>query len=222
MATLGAGNRVEVERPLPPLIRPATCLEVVLSTPEATRTDVLRGGVVEAYTPAGADAVPAGRLRLVPGRTTPAILMVTAHARGTSRVVVTASGAAVSMRPLELGAMAAEGVRPVVARFRVAEPGRSQVTLTARDDRGSTSFDAIHPYAARPGLPKRPLPGRYAFADGRLAFKIRPDFSVTRLRAPLMCDSTSLTARFPQDLKMPRGGVAAKVARTGNEWFGGS
>lgn len=223
VATLGAGNTVEVERPLPPELVPArpTCLEVVLSTPGATRTDVLRGGVVEGHTPAGAEAVPAGRLRLVPGRTTPAILMVTSHARATSRVVVTASGAAVSMRPFELGAMAAEEVRPVVARFRVAEPGRSQVALTARDDWSSTSFDATHSYAARPGLPKRPLPGRYAFADGRLAFKIRPDFSVTRLRAPLVCGaSTSHTARFPEDLRMPRGGVAAKVARSGDEWFG--
>ena len=220
VATLGADNRVEVERPLPPgwSQRP-TCLEVVLSPREPPHGHAPRRGG-RAYAPAGADAVPAGRLRLVPGRTTPAILMVTAHARGTSRVVVTASGAAVSMRPLGLGAMAAEEVRPVVARFRVAEPGRSQAMLTARDDRGSTSFDAIYPYAARPGLPKRPLSGRYAFADGRLAFRIRPDFSVTGSARHSVRDSTSHTARFPQDLKMPRGGVAAKVARSGNEWFG--
>ena len=148
---LGAGNTVEVERPLPPGLVTArpTCFEVVLSPPGATRTDMLRGEVVELYTPAGAEAVPAGRLRLVPGRTTPAILMVTSHARATSTVVVRASGAAVSMRPLELGTMAAEEVRPVVARFRVAEPGRSQVTLTAHDDSSSTSFDGPHPYAAR-------------------------------------------------------------------------
>jgi hypothetical protein len=222
-STVGAGDTVSVERPLPPGLVEArpTCVEVVLGTTGSPRSDVLVGLAGERRTPAGAEARPAGRLRLVAGRTTPAILLVSSQARATGHVSVSGSSPAASMTPLEVGPLAAGEVRPVVARFHAPRAAVSRMGLSARDDWGSESFDATYPFAARRNPPKRPLPGRYSTPDGQIGFVLRPDFSIRRLKAGVMCGtSTPFRAVWPAELRMPERGVVAGVSRVGDEWFG--
>lgn len=224
VSAVGPDRTIAVQRPLPPELLTAgpSCLEVALSTAAVPSSDVLQGWVTPLMAPAGAVAAPAGvRLRLVAGRTTPAILVVGSQERATSQVSVTGTARGVTMAPIRVGALAAGQSRPVVARFTARRPRISRLALAARDDWGSTSFDATHLVVVKKLDARRPLPGRYGTPNGSISFRVRADHTVHDLEvADIWCRAGQGAATWPGTFRMPRSGVTAKVASSRGEWFG--
>jgi hypothetical protein len=223
VTTLDAANTVSVTRPLPEgfLTEQPSCLRVTTFSRNAV-SDELVGEMASVTWMAGAQARPAAPLRVAAGRTTPVLLMVTSHVRGTSNVAVTGSGPGVRMRDLALGPVLADRTVPVVAKIRASGIADSELALTARDDLASTSFDQSWEIRARRIAARRPLAGSYESTDGAVEFRLTEDNRVVRLRtSAVLCEGSSVTkAVYPVEIHLPRSGATAVVTQLGSRWLG--
>lgn len=224
---VGADHTVSLERTVQPGYFPMdpdpalTCLMVHVWT-EDTVSDQLTGPMTARTMLAGAEARPAGPLRVAAGRTTPVLLMVTSHVRGTTNVAVAGTGPGLRMRNLSVGPLAANQTRPVVARVTASGIVDSELALTARDDVASSSFDQSWKIVAREIEAQRPLPGRYTSTDGSVKFRITDEHRVARLRtSAVLCEGSGTTrATYPVEIRMPRSGATAAVTQLGTRWLG--
>lgn len=223
VSVLDAGDTVSVQRPLPDgfLSETPTCLRVTLYS-KGAGSDELVGEMTPRTFLAGAQARPAAPLRVAVGRTTPVLLMVTSHVRGTSKVAVSGSGPGVRMRDVAVGPVPADRTVPVVARIRAPGVADSELALTARDDLASTSFDQSWEIRAREITARRPVPGSYESTDGAVQFRLTDDHRVVRLRtSAVLCEGSSTTrATYPVEIHLPRSGATAEVTQLGSRWFG--
>ena len=112
----------------------------------------------------------------------------------------------------------------MVVRVAAERPGRSRLRLTARDSR----FDVARSTRSWPVVARRieaqlPRPGRYASADGGVAFRVTRDFVVTGLRVDgIDCEGATSrpTARLGRGVRLPRSGAAARVVRSTDRTLG--
>lgn len=206
------------------LARDYSCLDVTL-TQGGTMTDRMRDGWTTRVVPSGAEAdlaaeslgEPVSNL-VVAGRPTRTLLLVTSHALPSASTTVTASGP-VAVEPLTVTGLAADEVRPVVARLTAPRKGRYAVTLHARDERGDAGHDHTVRVRAVPAA-GRPEAGRYADGDG---VKLRVD-RAGRVRALVAADPTSCDGgpapriRMAEVVRLPRTGASAAVRRIGKGW----
>lgn len=223
-AVVGPDNTVSVEQhgyPFDDLDGDFSCMTAVL-TVDGVLTDRLVGPVSERNRIAGAQAAPAAPLLVAAGRRTPVLLMVTAHVRATTKVVVSGAGPGVRMKDVAVGPVSAEQTRPVVARLAAPGIADSELALTARDDVGSDSFDQPYAFRARRIEAQRPLPGRYESKDGSVRFQVTEENRVVRLRtSAVLCEGSGVNrATYPVELRMPRSGATAKVTQLSSRWFG--
>ena len=223
VSVVDAGHGISVQRPLPEgfLSEQPTCLRVTLYS-KGIGSDELTGEMVPFTWLAGAQARPAAPLRVAVGRTTPVLLMVTSHVRGTSSVAITGSGPGVRMKNLTVGRVLADQTVPVVAKVSAPGVADSELALTARDDHASDSFDQSWEIRAREIKAQRPRPGTYRSQDGSVQFRVTDDHRVVRLRtSAVLCEGSSTTrAIYPVELHLPRSGATAEVTQLGSRWFG--
>ncbi|NYE35310.1 hypothetical protein F4692_000414 [Nocardioides cavernae] len=203
------------------LARDYTCLDVSLTTQREV-TDRMRDGWTTAIAYSGAEAdLAAGaagsteRTTVLAGRPTPAIVLVTSHVLPSATTTVTGSGA-VRIEPFEVTGLAADEVRPVVARV-TAPRGRSTLSLRARDERGDPDYDGSSPVAAVRAS-GRPDAGRFT-GDG---VRLRVD-AKGRVRSLVAlvgtCSSPAdVRARLRDVVRLPRSGAAAVARRVGKGW----
>lgn len=226
-ATVAADNTVSIERYIEPGYFPETpspeptCLKVHIWTGN-TVSDQLVGSMAPYSHLAGAEARPAHVVRVAAGRTTPVLVRVTSHVRGTSAVSIAGSGPGVRMKDLAVGPLGANQSRPVVARISARGVADTELAVTARDDLGSDSFDTSWEVFARQVEAQRPLPGRYANREGTLRFRVSEDNNVVRLRTTsVLCEGSNVTkATYPVEIHLPRNGATARVAQLGVKWLG--
>ena len=223
VSVVDAGHGISVQRPLLAgfLSEPPTCLRVTLYS-RGTSSDELAGEMRPLAWLAGAQAEPAAPLRVAVDRTTPVLLTVTSHVRGTSNVAISGRGPGVRMKDLALGPVLADRTVPVVARITAPGVADSELALTARDHLASDSFDQSWEIRAREIKAQRPLPGSYQSRDGSVQFRVTDDHRVVRLRtSAVLCEGSSTTrATYPVELHLPRTGATAEVTRLGSRWFG--
>ena len=225
--TVGADHTVSIERHVQPGYFPMdpdpalTCLMVHIWTEEMV-SDQLTGPMTARTMVAGAEARPAGPLRVAAGRSSRVLLMITSHVRGTNDVAVTGSGPGLRMRNVSVGPLAANETRPVVARVTTSGIVDSELALAARDDVGSTSFDQSWKIAAREIEAQRPSPGRYESTDGSVKFRVTDEHRVVRLRTTaVICEDSGTTrATYPVEIRLPRSGATAVVTQLGTRWLG--
>ncbi len=223
VSVVDAGNGISFTRPLPKgfLSGQPTCLRVTLYA-KSTSSDELAGQMTAISWLAGAQARPAAPLRVAVGRTTPVLLLVTSHVRGTSNVAITGSGPGVGMRDIAVGRVLADQTVPVVAKISAPGVADSELALTARDDLSSDSFDQSWEIRAREIHARRPLPGNYRSGDGSVQFRVTDDHRVVRLRtSAVLCEGSRGTrVTYPVELHLPRSGATAEVTQLGSRWFG--
>ena len=226
-ATVGADGTVQVERHAVPEYYPGTtsqettCLSVSLYTDGAT-TDELVGSMGPYSFEAGAEARLGPRTRIAVGRTTPVLLAVSSHERDTSAVRITGSGPGVRMKTVTTGPVTAEQTIPVVTRLSAPGTADTELALVARDEVGSDSFDGSWAVVARKIKAQRPTPGRYASKDGTVRFRVSKDNRIVRLRtSAVVCPERPVTAAtYPVEIKIPKTGATAAVAKLGERWLG--
>lgn len=195
-----------------------SCFEVTLYIDDM-HTDTLSGHITPLVADVAVEVAPAGEEVVVAaGRTTPVI--VTASSRVGTRAGLTVSGRGRDVRvaTTSTGSVSARRARPVVLRVTAARPGRSRLRLTARDSRFDVAREtSTWQVSSRRTDAQRPLPGRYASADGDVRFRVTRDFVVRGLRVEeVRCagGASRPDARLGQDVRLPRGGAAARVVRT--------
>ena len=201
-----------------------TCLDVSLTSQGAV-SDRMRDGWVDrvAYSGAEADLVSSSLGGVVPttvlaGRPTKALLLVTSHVLPSSSTTVTGSGP-VAVGPVTVAGLAADEVRPVVARLTAPRKGRFAVDLAARDERGDADYDGTSKVKAV-RVTGRPDAGTYTDDDVR--FRVDGAGRVRSLVASASsCGTTASTStriRLRDVVRLPRTGATAVAQRTGAGW----
>lgn len=226
-ATVAPDGTVSVERRIEPGYSPETpdpeltCLTVWLRTDDV-QTDALVGPMTPLTRLAGAQASPTARLHVAAGRTTPVLLGVTSHVRGTGAVSITGTGPGVRMPALTVGPVLAGQTRPVVARISARGIADTELRLAARDHVGSDSFDQSWKVVARRITAQRPDPGRYRSKDRSIRFRVTEKHRVVRLRSTAVrCEGSGVTrATYPLEIGIPRDGATAKVTQLSTRWYG--
>jgi len=206
------------------LARDYACLDVVL-TQGGTVTDRMRDRFMTREVLSGAEADLAAEsrgeptvTRVVAGRPTKALLLVTSHVLASSSTRVTASGP-VALEPVTVSGLAADEVRPVVARLTAPRKGRFTMDLQARDERGDADYDGTARVRAVPAA-GRPDAGRYTDGDG-VTFRVDRAGRVGDLVAAgaTSCDGgRSPRIRMAEVMRLPRTGASAAVRRIGKGW----
>ena len=200
------------------------CFEVVLFIDDM-HTDTLVGQITPLVADVTVDAAPATEEFVVAaGRSTPVIVTASSRVGARKGLTVSGKGRGVRAGRASTGAVAARRERPVVVRVAADRPGRSRLRLTARDARFDVARSTTSwPVKARRIAAQRPRPGRYASADGGVAFRVTRDFVVQGLRVDdLHCEGAASrpTARLGRGIRLPRNGAAARVVRSRDRALG--
>lgn len=156
--------------------------------------------------------------KVLAGRPTRTIVLVTSHVLASSQVTVTGSGTA-ALGPVTVTGLAADEVRPVVARVTAPARGRHRLDLQARDDRGDTDYDGRSSVKGVP-VHGRPDSGTFRSADGAVKLQVDRSGRVRRLVGIVgTCGTGAPTkVRMRTVAKLPRTGATAVATRAGAGW----
>jgi hypothetical protein len=208
---------VSATRTVAGLAHDYSCLDVSLTSGGAV-TDRMRDGWVDRIALSGAEAdlaTPSGtgrRTTVLAGRSTKVLVLVRSHVLPSSRVEVTGTGP-VALRPFTVTGLAADEVRPVVARVKAPAKGRSRLALQARDERGVDDYDGtsgVRAVVARGRL----LAGAYRSVDGAVRLRVDDRHRVRGLRATTSpCPSGRSGVLRLGPVRLPRSGATAVAVK---------
>lgn len=219
----GYGGPVMASRSWGDVPHDLTCLEVSLTT-QGEVSDRVRGGWTTRVVQSGAEADLAGSAdgsttptRVLAGRSTRTLAVVTSHALPSERVTVSGTGTA-AIRPFSVSGLGADDVRPVVVRVRARTAGPARLDLQARDERGDATYDGRSTVRVVP-VHGRPSVG--VFRDSRSLVRLRVD-RTGRVRGLVgwvgTCGAEDDTMRWGSVVRLPRAGATAAVRRTDTGW----